>query len=314
ALTRQLLAFGRKQVLYPRVLDLNGVVRGLARMLERLIVDDVTLHLDLAPALDAVSADPGQLEQVLMNLALNARDAMPHGGVLTVRTRATTVPDGPMGAPLPPGRYVTLEVCDEGVGMDAATLARAFEPFFTTKRPGAGTGLGLATVHGIVRQSGGDVRIESRPRHGTMVTVLLPAARQPAQPETSTDSSVAMRGGRTVLLVDDDEAVRRSLERMLARFGYRVLAAADAESALRVAAGHDGDIDVLLTDIVMPGLSGPALAERLAVLRPETRVLFISGYEEVARAQTGLAHGAPLLRKPFAGAALAERLKTLLEQ
>jgi two-component system cell cycle sensor histidine kinase/response regulator CckA len=301
ALTRQLLAFARKQVVSPVILDLNGVVRGVGRLLQRLLGETVTIGVRLAPDLWRVRIDPGQLEQVLVNLAVNARDAMPGGGRLSIST-ANTALDGAEARAfgLAPGEYVRLDVSDTGHGMDEATLRRAFEPFFTTKGE-RGTGLGLATCLGIVEQAGGSIRAESAPGKGASFHVVLPRHAPEAAPAAREPEATAPRAGpATVLLVEDDESVRRAAVQSLRRAGYGVLSAASGPEALRVAADHAGPIDLLLSDVVLPGMSGRELAERLRALRPEVRVLFTSGYAEDEVLRTAAADGSvPILPKPY---------------
>jgi signal transduction histidine kinase len=307
ALTRQILAFARRQFTRPVDLDLNATIAGATKMIERLIGEHITVRLELAPDLPHVLADPRQLEQVLVNLAVNARDAMPRGGTLEVSTRRL----GAAAQDASGGDRVQLVVADSGLGMDAETRARAFDPFFTTKEQGHGTGLGLAVVHGIVQQCGGAVRLDSAPGRGTTVTIELPGvaagARVPAAaPVPVPARPVPAAAGRTILLVEDEPAVRAVALRVLERAGYRVLAATGGEAALRLAA-EEPSIDLVLTDVVMPGMGGAALAERLRAARPGIRVLFMSGYS--ADLPKGLAPtGGGLLEKPFTPAALLARV------
>jgi two-component system, cell cycle sensor histidine kinase and response regulator CckA len=316
-ITRQLLAFGRRQLLRPRVLDLNRLVGGMEPMVRRVLGEDKVFAAELAPDLGPVRADPGQLEQVLLNLTLNARDAMPTGGTFTIRTRNVTI-DGAdglhsTGEELASGRYVVVEVSDTGHGMDGATRARAFEPFFTTKPFGQGTGLGLATVFGIVRQSGGTVRVHSAPGEGTTFEVFLPAVAGFAPAPDDAGEPQAERGSGTVLVVEDEELVREFTCRSLAARGYRCLGVASGAEALDLVGGGTETIDAVVSDVVMPGMGGGAMADRLAELRPEVPVLFISAYtgEEVIRRGL-LAPGVPFLQKPFTPDVLAERLRELL--
>ncbi|MHB8766383.1 MAG: hybrid sensor histidine kinase/response regulator, partial [Deferrisomatales bacterium] len=315
-LTRQLLAFSRRQILQPRVLDLGDTVRQVEKMLGRLLGEDVTLSADLAPGLWPVRADPGQLEQVLLNLAVNARDAMPHGGRLTIAT--ANVEADPAGLGLPPGElasgpHVRLTVTDTGTGMDAGTLARAFEPFFTTKGVGQGTGLGLSTVYGIVKQSGGGVVARSRPGEGTAVEVYLPrTAPVAAQAEAATPE--APRGTETVLVVEDEATVRMIVRAQLERCGYTVLEAESGPAALALTEARAGPIDLLLTDVVMPGMGGRALAEALAARSPDLRVLYMSGYTDDALVRQGIATaGANFVQKPFSRGALAQKVRQVLD-
>ena len=318
ALTRQLLAFSRRQVLQPRVLDLNAVVREMERMLRRLIGEDVELVTRLEATHGEVRADPGQLEQVLLNLAVNARDAMPGGGTLTVDTRAAELEEE-LKRNYPyviPGRYVMLSVSDTGHGMDRETRERAFEPFFTTKPAGRGTGLGLSTVYGIVKQSGGFIWIDSEAGRGTTVRIYLPPVDEPArQAAPPAPEAVPTGGAETVLLAEDEETVRRLARRVLERGGYTVLEASDGEEALRVAESYRGPIHLLVTDVVMPRLGGRDLAARLLARRPGLRVLYVSGYTEEAVQRHGvLDPGTGFVEKPFTADLLAERVRRALDE
>jgi two-component system, cell cycle sensor histidine kinase and response regulator CckA len=303
SLTRQLLAFSRQQALQPQVLDLNIVVGNLARMLRRLVGSDIEFAVELDSQAGRVKADQGQIEQVVMNLVVNARDAMPEGGRLTLTTRnielRDTEADRVPGAE--PGSYVELTVIDTGTGMDTQTLTHIFEPFFTTKEEGKGTGLGLATVAGIVNQSGGHVMASSELGKGSSFRVLLPRTADAfvvAGPRRRPSPPVASRN--TVLVAEDDGALRELICEMLTRSGYRVLGAATAVQAQRIDREFTGPIDLLLTDIVLPGMKGPALAQAVSGHRPEIRVLFMSGYSESdPTARWHLPADAPLLRKPF---------------
>jgi two-component system cell cycle sensor histidine kinase/response regulator CckA len=311
SLTRQLLVFSRRQVIAPRVFDLNEVVAEAERMLRRLIGEDVALKAALCPGGLLVQADPGQVEQVLMNLAVNARDAMPTGGRLTIET-AEVERDG---ADARPGRYALLAVSDTGCGMTPEVQARAFEPFFTTKEAGKGTGLGLAVVHGIVTEAGGHITVYSEAGKGSSFKVYLPVAARPARPVASPSAvRSAPRGTETVLLVEDEKAVRTLTGYVLADCGYRVLEAADGDEALRVAQGHVGLIDLLVTDVVMPGVGGRRLAERLAATRPGTKVLFVSGYTDDAIVRHGVREDqVHFLQKPFTPLALARKVREVLD-
>ncbi len=315
SLTRQLLAFGRRQVLQPRVLDLNAVVVDVTTMLRRLIGENIRLVTRLDPGLGAIRMDPAQLGQVLMNLAINARDAMPSGGVLTIETANVRVEgNGRPGGP-GPGDWVMLAVSDTGHGMDAATRARIFEPFFTTKEPGRGTGLGLSTVHGIVTQSGGEIDVESEPDRGTTFRIYLPrVAASPAAETGEADTVAAPGGGETILLVEDEEAVRDLARSILESAGYTVLAAPGGEAALDIARRHPGPIHVLLTDVIMPEMSGRELARRLAEERPGAKVVFVTGYGYEAMGPGGLLEeGAELMEKPFTPAVLLRRIAAVLK-
>ena len=309
ALTRQLLAFSRKQVLQPQQLDLHDVIAGVGPMLSRLIGEDIEVVTRVAGDVGFVRADPGQLEQVLMNLAVNARDAMPGGGTLVLE--ASNIDLGPDQARcddgVPPGRYVLLAVRDTGCGMSAADRERIFEPFFTTKPVGQGTGLGLPTVYGIVKQSGGHIWVESEVDRGTTFTICLPRITEPDEPTTASGpSSPGPRGTGTVLVVEDEDAVRRLTKRILERQGYDVLEARDGRHALELAAAHEGAIDLLLTDMVMPEMNGRALAEELCAARPSLRVLYMSGYTDDDIVRRGmLGPGTGFLEKPFTPDSLA---------
>jgi nitrogen-specific signal transduction histidine kinase/ActR/RegA family two-component response regulator len=318
-LVRRLLAFGRKSVLSPRVLDLNAVVAGLADMLRRLLGEDVELATRLQPGLGRVKADPAQLEQALVNLTANARDAMPQGGRLTIETRDAgpdecrgLPPGGPAGRPSP---CVLLVVTDTGCGMTEAVKARAFEPFFTTKGPGQGSGLGLAMVHGFARQSGGHVEAHSEPGRGTTLRLYLPRTEEPAaaaKPHPAPQA--ARRGGEMVLLAEDEPAVRALSGQALRAAGYRVLEAGDGAEALRLAGGYLRPVHLLVTDVVMPGVGGRELAVRLAALHPETRVLFMSGYTDDAVVRHGVREEqVPFLHKPFTPADLARKVREVLD-
>jgi CheY-like chemotaxis protein len=319
ALTRQLLAFSRQQVVEPRVVSLNAVVEGLQKMLRRVIDEDIELATSLAPDLGAVRADVGQLEQVLMNLAVNARDAMPTGGRLTIETaNVEHDPDYARDhAAAAVRRFAMLAVTDTGCGMDEATKARIFEPFFTTKPPGKGTGLGLATVYGIVKQAGGFIWVYSEPGQGTSFKIYLPEVDATAEGEGGATAPAGTRvpgGTETVLLVEDAAAVRAVTKQVLERQGYTVLEAEDGEAALRLAHAHRGPIHLLLTDVVMPQLSGRELAERLAPLRPETRILYASGYTDDSVVRHGvLESGTAYLQKPFSPESLARKVREVLD-
>ena len=322
ALTQQLLAFSGKQVLRPRVLNLNAVVTDVESLLQRLIGEDIALDRLLESGIAPVRADPGQLEQVLVNLAVNARDAMPTGGRLTIQTaNVTLAAEGARSLGLPPGAYVELAVRDTGQGMDAATCARVFEPFFTTKEQGKGTGLGLSTAHGIVAQSGGSISVSSSPGVGTVFTVYLPATVgefESAGPTVAPLFRPAVAGPNpsgTVLLVEDEEMVRELTRAMLERAGMSVLIAGDPYDALVVCSEHRGPIDVLFTDIVMPGMSGRALAERARAMRPELEVVYTSGYsDDVISARGPFDPGTSFLAKPFTSEALLATIREALDK
>jgi PAS domain S-box-containing protein len=303
SLTRQLLAFSRQQVLQPRILDLNGVLSDLAKMLRRLIGADIELHLKLDPAAGRVKADQSQLDQVIMNLVVNARDAMPDGGKLTIETTSTELTDK-QAARLPyvqSGSYVQLTVTDTGTGMDTETIAHIFEPFFTTKEKGKGTGLGLSTVYGIIKQSGGYIWVLSEPGNGTSFKILLPQVAEAVTALSAKTQSVpAVAAPNTVLLVEDEDSLRELVSELLGRQGYRVLAAADGAKALEAARNFRGAIHLLLTDVVLPGIGGPILAKQLSAEHPEMKTLYMSGYSEFnSSGHGGLPPDARLLQKPF---------------
>jgi PAS domain S-box-containing protein len=316
ALTRQLLAFSRQQVVEPRVVSLNTVVEGLQKILRRVIGEDIEVTIALAPDLGSVRADVGQLEQVLMNLVVNARDAMPTGGRLTVET--ANVEHDPEYArdreAAAVRRFAMLAVTDTGCGMDEATKARIFEPFFTTKETGKGTGLGLATVYGIVKQAGGFIWVYSEPGQGTSFKIYLPAVDATAERTTAAATTPAPRGTETVLLVEDAAAVRAVTKQMLERQGYTVLEAPDGEAGLRLAQRHRGVIHLLLTDVVMPRVGGRELAEQLTRLRPDVKVLYASGYTDDSVVRHGiLESGTAYLQKPFSPESLTRKVRDVLD-
>jgi PAS domain S-box-containing protein len=318
SLTQQLLAFSRRQVLKPRLLRPPGVVENLGTMLRRLIGEHIVFVTQTHPDPWAVRADLGQLEQILMNLAVNARDAMPGGGKLVVST-ANTELDTPFvegELTIPPGQYATLEVADDGCGMDEATRSRIFEPFFTTKDPGKGTGLGLATVYGIVKQSGGYIRVRSAPGRGTTYTVYLPrAAEEEVETEEERPETVGKEttGNRTILLVEDEEMVRELAIEIFRGTGYTVLEAPNGEQALSVCERHAGKIDLVVTDVVMPGMNGIELARRLDGLRPGIPILFMSGYSEEAMEDLGrTVKGRAFLQKPITPTILSRKVQEIL--
>jgi len=316
-LTRQLLAFSRQQVLAPQVLDLNEVVTNVDKMLRRVMREDVELRIVQAQDLGAVRADPGQLEQVLLNLTVNGRDAMPRGGRLTIETANADLDDtyAAEHAVVAPGRYVMFTVSDTGTGMDAETQARLFEPFFTTKEKGKGTGLGLATVYGIVKQSGGHIWVYTEPGHGTSMKVYLPRVEEPIEPISSPPRpSGSLRGSETILIVEDQEQVRNLTCRVLQARGYRVLVAASGADALRIAEQAAERIDLLLTDVIMPGMGGREVALLLAPARPNMRVLFVSGYTDESIVHDGILEpGVAFLQKPFTADALAGKVRDVLD-
>jgi PAS domain S-box-containing protein len=314
SLTRQLLAFSRKQVIVPTVLNLNRVVTDLGKMLRRVIGEDIDLATSLAPSLENINADPGQIEQVLLNLVVNARDAMPQGGKLTIETRNVNL-DARTGSELRPGPYVLLAVRDTGCGMTPEVQARIFEPFFTTKGPGKGTGLGLATVFGIVKQSGGHIEVHSELGIGTTFKVYLPVVEGTASTRKSWSGlAPAARGNEIIVLVEDEESVRVVTRQILQNNGYTVLTAADGEEALRLCRERRERIDLLVSDVVMPGLGGRELSERLLTLHPEMKVLFLSGYTDDAVVRHGiLQEEVNFLQKPFSPLALVQKVREVLD-
>jgi PAS domain S-box-containing protein len=314
ALTKQLLTFARRQPLETKVMDLNLVVAGLEKMLRRLIGEDIDLATELHPQLDKVKIDPGQMEQVLLNLAVNARHAMPDGGRLVIRTAPLAVAEG-RPAPhrdVPPGSYVVLTVQDTGVGMDADVLSRIFEPFFTTKEVGVGTGLGLSTAYGIVKQSGGHIFVDSALGKGACFAIYLPASDEETVAPSPAAGLAADQGVETILLVEDEQEVRAMLHQVLLGKGYRVLQAGSGEEALAMAGRHPGAIHLLLTDVIMPQMKGPDLAARLLAARPRTRVLYMSGYNEEALPGTA-APATICLEKPFSPHTLAQTVRAVLD-
>ena len=317
ALTRQLLAFSRRQMLQPQIVDLNALVRQMEKLLRRLISEDVELVTELGPALPSVRVDPASLEQVIVNLAVNSRDAMPEGGRLTIETSLVDLDTRYIGThpAVVPGRYVMLAVSDTGVGMDAATCARVFEPFFTTKEHGRGSGLGLATVYGIVQQSGGSIWVYSEPGQGTTFKVYLPTSESSVLTRASDrDTEGATRGWETVLLVEDEDAVRALAREVLRRHGYVVLEARHGLDALRVAERHPDPIHLMVTDVVMPHISGRELADRLADVRPAMKVLFMSGYTDHSAMHRHLTPGAAFLQKPFTPETFARMVRRMLDE
>ncbi len=314
-LTRQLLAFSRRQMLQPEPTDLNGLVQQTEKMLHRILGEDIELITALAPGLPEIMADPASIEQVIVSLAMNARDAMPSGGRLILETMVSELDDAyaDSHATVLPGLYVMLAVTDSGEGMDAATRSRIFEPFFTTKPQGKGTGLGLATVYGIVKQTGGYIWVYSEPAHGTVFKVYLPLADAAYAAVAAPEPLPASRERETILLVEDEEAVRSLTAEVLSRQGFEVIDAQDGVEALRVAHSFAGPIHLLLTDIVMPHMNGRDLAEKLIAVRPDTKVLFMSGYTDHAVVHRELSAGAPFLQKPFTPDALARKVRTLLD-
>jgi CheY-like chemotaxis protein len=312
SLTRQLLAFSRKQILSPKIVRLDKITASTESILRRLIGEDIDFSVRSAPDLWSVKADAGQIEQVVMNLAINARDAMPNGGRLTISLGNVIVPAESTGRG-PRGECVSMTVTDTGCGIDPETLAHIFEPFFTTKEEGRGTGLGLAMVDGIIEQSGGSIRVESTPGRGTCFRILLPRAEVDATAPVPVLSDVNPPAFETVLLVEDEPGVRQFAKQVLLRQGYDVIEAAKGDEALLHAANYGGPIHLLLTDVVMPGMSGRNVWEELSPGRPEMKVLFVSGYTDDAVMRHGIREsGLPYLQKPFSVAGLCQAVRDAL--
>ena len=319
ALTHQLLAFSRRQVLQPKVLDLNVVVTNMGPMLRRLVGGDIELSTDLSPSLSRVKADPGQIGQVIVNLAVNARDAMPDGGRITIATADAELSHAYAAAhpEVRPGPHVLLSVADTGQGMSDETQAHLFEPFFTTKERGKGTGLGLATVYGIVQQSGGHIRVNSAADRGSTFLIYLPRVEGPGIGTQGAERPIrphASPGTETVLLAEDEEVVRRLAREILAGNGYKVLEAGNGREALLLSEGHRGEIHLLLTDVEMPKVSGRDLGERIRLQRPDLRILYMSGYTDDAILRQGvLEDGIPFLQKPFTAEGLTRKVREVLD-
>jgi nitrogen-specific signal transduction histidine kinase/CheY-like chemotaxis protein len=316
-LTRQLLAFSRKTVLEPKVLDLNKVVLETQKILLRLIGEDILLTVVLDPTISSVKVDSGQLAQVLMNLAVNARDAMPKGGQLIVKTRNVELDQEytRLRPEVQPGQYVLLSITDSGSGMTAEVKARVFEPFFTTKAVGKGTGLGLAVVLGIVKQCDGHVEVHSEPEIGTNFTIYFPAVEQEMAALDRSDAAIGGRGSETILLVEDEDSVRRLVVHVLTKFGYKVLAASNGLEAMRFVERRWERVDLLLTDVVMPGVSGPDLAEALQDQFPQMKVLFSSGYTDDAVVRYGLLQeNVAFLQKPYTPLSLVGKVRQVLDE
>jgi len=313
SLTRQLLTFSRKEMLAPKVVDLNALVKGNLHMLTRMIAEDIEFVMIAVPEIGAVKADPGQIDQVIMNLAVNARDAMPQGGKLTIETANFTCDEeyAHSHAPLTKGEYVMLVISDTGVGMDEAIKLHIFEPFFTTKGQ-KGTGLGLSTVYGIIQQSGGFIRVSSEPGKGTSFNIYFPrvgATGQAIAREPSILTAKNEQGLETILLVEDESSVRNLSRQYLENQGYAVLEAADGAVAIQVCKGHSGPIHLLLTDLIMPGINGRELSRRICAMRPETKVLYMSGYTENALAHNRMLEEGTVLQKPFSLSALSTKVR-----
>jgi CheY-like chemotaxis protein len=317
SLTRQLLAFSRRQVLNPEPVDVNEIVAELHPMLERIIGDDVQVAISLAPQSASVEADRAQIERIVLNLAANARDAMPHGGRLTIETSRVELDAEyeTSHGDVNPGPHVLLAISDTGTGMSEDVRRHLFEPFFTTKSAGAGTGLGLATVFGVVKQSGGAIYVYSEEGRGTTFKIYLPEAVEDARPvATPAVEPTAQRGSETIVVVEDDESVRELVGVMLRGQGYAVLAAEDGETAARLCAEHPGGVDLLLTDVVMPELNGRVLADRLGTMFPSLRVLFMSGYSDEAVVRHGMIRpNTAFIEKPFSESGLARKVREVLD-
>ncbi len=318
ALTRQLLAFGRKQILQPKVINLGEIAVELKDMLRRLIGEHIGLQVRCDPDLQKIKADPGQMEQVVMNLVINARDAMARGGNITVSVENVVLDDQASATlvDLQAGDYVMLSVSDTGIGMNEETLSHIFEPFYTNKEVGKGSGLGLSTVFGIIKQSGGEIGVESEPGKGTIFCIYLPqveASKLIAEEKVS--PSAPIEGSETILLVEDENIIREMLVHILKKLGYTVLAAQHGREALLVAGSHEGMIDLVITDVVMPQMSGRELVERLAPLRPEMLVLYISGHNEEMVTNQGLDDvGKHFLQKPFPPKVIGTKIREILDK
>jgi two-component system, cell cycle sensor histidine kinase and response regulator CckA len=317
ALTNQLLAFSRRQVVQARVFNVNATLVNTEKMLRRLIGEDVDLSLKLSPEVGNIKADPGHIEQVIFNLATNARDAMPGGGHLTIETASVYLDDTYTKTHLgvEPGRYVMIAVTDTGEGMDLDTKRQIFEPFFTTKEKGKGTGLGLATVYGIVKQAGGDIWVYSEKGRGTTFKLYFPSVTQPALESSDANGSRPIAGNETILVVEDEQGVRELTAKMLKRMGYSVLTAAGGPEALELVRRHAGEIAMLLTDVIMPNMNGMQLAEELRRLRPEIKVVYVSGYTENTIGHHGSTDdGAAFIAKPFNREELGRKVRSVLGQ
>ena len=315
-LVRQLLAFGRREVIQPRVIDLNGVVQRMEQLLHRVIGEDVHLSTDLEPALVSVEADPTQIDQIIMNLVVNARDAMPHGGNLKIATANTFIDAEYVQTHegISPGQYATVSIADDGHGIKEDIRERIFEPFFTTKDVGKGSGLGLSIVYGIVKQNGGDVRVDSAEGSGTTFTIYLPAAGEEgmAPSEAKPVQTASSSGTETILIVEDEEKVRNLVSMVLKKQGYMILASRDADEAKRVCSEHAGTIHLMVSDVVMPAMNGPDLARELLLLHPEMKVLYMSGYADSTIARQSIAPETPFIQKPFLPDALKQKIREVL--
>ena len=315
SLIQQLLAFSRKQAIQYEPVDLNEVVKNTQGMLERLIPENIQLSTVLTTDLGLIRANRTQIEQVMLNLVVNARDAMPMGGTLTIETESFELSESTPThqLDLAPGDYVLLTVRDTGAGMDAETLSHIFEPFYTTKQKGKGTGLGLATVYGIVKQSGGSINVQSKPNSGTTFRIYLPRTEDMPK-RVAAPKGEMQRGSETILVVEDNRTVRQLTTEMLMTRGYRVLSADSGEEAMRLCKNCEGGVDLLLTDVIMPQESGPSLAERVTRMKPDIKVLYMSGYAEEMINQQGLLDGTvALLTKPFTMHELAMKVREVLD-
>ena len=317
ALTRQLLAFSRKQVIQPVVLDLNQVLAGMGKMLTRLLGEDILVNIRTDRELGKIKADPGEIEQVVMNLSVNARDAMRDGGKLTLETINVDLVDEHLGAHLGlrKGRYVLLSISDTGCGMDAETQSHLFEPFFTTKEQGKGTGLGLSTVYGIVSRSGGRISCQSEVGRGTTFAIMFPQCEDPVEAAKGEAAPKAVRGAETILLAEDEMTVRTLARMVLERYGYRVIEAYDGREALKLASSHREPIDLLVTDMVMPGMNGLKLIQEFSPLHPGAGILVMSGYNDAGLSDTEIRRrGISYIQKPFLPQALATRVREILDR
>jgi CheY-like chemotaxis protein len=317
ALTRQLMTVSRKPSLQPQVLDLTAIIRNITPILQRILGEDIELITTVDSALGRVNADPGQLEQVILNLAVNARDAMPQGGRLTLEAANVKLKNALASrqAGIVPGEYIRLSVNDTGSGMDAETQSHIFEPFFTTKEPGKGTGLGLFTVYSVVSQNGGSMQVESVLGVGTKFTIYLPRVDTPVGTvEVESTPEVSLHGAETILLLEDEAVVRDLVGQVLQAMGYTVLQAANAEQALQISGAHSGPIHLLLADVVLPGLSGPEAADRLAATRPDLQIIYMSGYAQDTVKRYGIPERPCMfLQKPFTPTALLASVRQVLE-
>jgi PAS domain S-box-containing protein len=316
ALTRQLLEFSRRQVLRPQAVDVNEIVGGMEPMIERIIGDDVHVAVQLADSVAPVDADRAQIERVVLNLAANARDAMPRGGRLTIETADVDLDESYVAShgDVTPGPHVLLAISDSGTGMSEEVRKRLFEPFFTTKSGGGGTGLGLATVFGVVKQSGGSIFVYSEEGRGTTFKIYLPVSHDPVRAPVADETAANERGTETIVVVEDDPSVRELVRVMLDGCGYKILSAPDADTAARLCGKHPGGVDLLLTDVVMPDVGGRVLAERLTALFPSLRVLFMSGYSDEAVFRHGIIRpDTAFIEKPFSQAALARKVREVLD-